>query len=93
MQYVYYHNFFICIDKRKKMEKNQKTEVKKNTFIMTFNDNYTCNNILLTAIPNAVQNITANLTLYLNNSLARHIETRDIFEEYLPVLCVDKKQL
>lgn len=63
------------------MEKNQKTEVKKNTFTMTFNDNYTCNNILVTAIPNAVQNITANFTLYFNNSLSRHIETRDIFEE------------
>lgn len=81
MQYMYYHNFLYVLIKEKKMEKNQKTEVKKNTFTMTFNDNYTCNNILVTAIPNAVQNITANFTLYLNNSLSRHIETRDIFEE------------
>lgn len=63
------------------MKKNQKTEVKKNTFTMTFNDKCTCNNILLTAIPNTVQNTTVNFTLYLNNSLSRHIETRDVFEE------------
>lgn len=72
---------FIFLIKEKKGKKNQKTEVKKNTFTMTFNDNCTCINILLTAIPNTVQNTTANFTLYLNNSLSRHIETRDIFEE------------
>lgn len=81
MQYMYYHNFIYIFDKRKKRKKNQKTEVKKNTFTMTFNDNCTCNNILLTAIPNTVQNTTVNFTLYLNNSLSRHIETRDVFEE------------
>lgn len=62
---MYCDNLFMIIDKRnfKKWEENHMTEVKKNTFNIFFNANGTFNNILLTTIPNAVQNIT-NQQLY-----------------------------
>lgn len=66
-------------------EENRMSEVKKNTFNIMFNANGTFNNILLTTIPNSVKKNITNSYIHslfkCNDTLSRHIGTRDIFEE------------